>query len=87
MPLESRWVAATMHGVPMHGSVFVPEGNLVQTSIDGRDVLFFHQRVSVRGRRRRPHGRPRNVRRRMKAKIVLYRPDFDKIKEQLDAVA
>lgn len=65
-----------MIGLALQGSSLVPEGQVVRMG----DRVLYHERVSVRARRRRPHGRT-NGPRRWKARIVLYRPDYDRMME------
>ncbi len=63
---------ASLAGVHIQGSPLVPEDQLLY--IGGR--IFFHRRMSLRGRKRRPHGRT-NGPRRWKVRTVVYQPALD----------
>jgi hypothetical protein len=68
---------ARMFGTPVYTSSLIPEDQIV--SLDG--ALWFHSRISARGRMRRRHGRPRNHPRRLKVKFVRYQPALDRLLE------
>jgi hypothetical protein len=62
-------------GVPIKTSPLIPEDQIVR--IGGE--VWFHSRISARGRTRRKHGRPRNAPRRLKVRFVRYQPALDKV--------
>ena len=64
-------------GIPLFPSRFVPEGQIMRTPMG----IHYHERVSVRGRRHRPHGRGRPCPRRWKVQVVTYHPDLDRLLE------
>lgn len=66
---------ARLTGTPLYPSSAVPEGTIVHA--DG--AIYFHSRISMRGKMRRGHGRARRAPRRWKVKQVLYRPDYDRL--------
>jgi hypothetical protein len=65
-------------GIPIRTSAMVPEDKVLR--FDG--ALWFHSRVSARGRMRRRHGRPRNHPRRLKVCYVRYQPALDRVMEE-----
>lgn len=70
---------SVLMGIPMFPSPYVPEDQLIRTS----DGIYFHSRISIRAKRRRPHGRT-NGPRRWKIKYVRYQPVYDRLKETRD---
>jgi hypothetical protein len=62
-------------GTPIRASALVPEDKILQ--INGE--LWFHSRLSARGKMRRRHGRPRNHPRRWKVRYVRYQPALDRV--------
>lgn len=70
------------HGIPIHGSPFVPEDQMLVAA----GHVYFHQRESIRARKRYPHGRS-NGPRRWKVKVVTYRPAIDKILAAQDSTS
>ena len=73
---------AAMTGVPIIPSPYVPRGDLV--TMEGR--IYYHRHLSVTGKTRRGHGRPRNAPRRWKVeqRFVDYGL-LDRIKEAASA--
>lgn len=69
-------------GIPLFPSRHTPEGKLIQTA----DGIYFHSRLSTRGKMRRPHGRGRPAKRHWKSKTVLYQPDYERLRQELTAV-
>lgn len=67
----------TMAGIDFIGSRYIPVGKFVYTA---SSTVYFHRRISHRGRFKRPHGRT-NGPRRYKPRDVLYQPDYDRLKE------
>jgi hypothetical protein len=64
-------------GIPLRTSPLIPEGTVIRAE----GAVWFHSRISARGRMRRKHGRPRNHPRRLKMKYVRYQPDLDRALE------
>lgn len=67
-------------GVTIVASPYVPEGTMMMI---GHQVLY-HERVSVRVRHRKPHGRTNGPRRR-RVRRVRYRPDYDRLMAMVKA--
>lgn len=80
-PIKVARTANHLAGVALVGSPHVPEDTLYE--INGR--LLYHSRLSIRQRRRRPHGRGRPAPRRWKGEVVTYAPMLDRIREAPDA--
>lgn len=69
--------APDLYGMPVFTSHLVEPGEVV---VIGRRC-YVHSHLSIRGRKRRPHGRPRNVRREWKVRYVRYEPVLDRLRE------
>lgn len=57
-----------LYGIPVIGSPLIPRGQVIV--VNNGKALYYHERMSARGRRRRAHGRSRPAPRRLKVKHV-----------------
>jgi hypothetical protein len=54
---------ASLTGLPIVGSAFVPRGTILRTNFNGYDTIVYHRWLSVTGKKRKPHGRTNGPRR------------------------
>jgi hypothetical protein len=57
-----------LYGIPVYGSALIPRGQVIV--VNNGKALYFHERISARGRFRRAHGRSRPAPRRLKVRYV-----------------